>query len=48
MMAFFYFYPDTRRGVVLYDGPEETISFKNRIVHFVPLFKACSVLAILE
>ncbi len=48
MMAFFDYYPDPRRGVVLYDGPEETISFKNRIVHFVPLFKACSVLAILE
>lgn len=48
MLAFFDYYPETRRGVVLYEGTEEDRAVDGRIIHFVPLFKACKVLAILN
>jgi len=40
LAAFFRYYPDTRDGVVLYDGPELLVQEEGHRIHFVPLYKA--------
>jgi uncharacterized protein len=41
---FFRFYPETRIGVVLYDGAETTSNYDGRSVYFAPIYKAGKVL----
>ncbi len=43
ILHFFAFYPETKRAVVLYDGPEQEVILDGRTVTFAPLWKACRV-----
>ena len=47
MLAFFASYPESKSGVVLYDGPESSVSVDGRTVFFAPLFKASRVFDLL-
>lgn len=40
LRQFLTFYPETRKAVVLYDGPEHTSRHGPCVVHFAPLYKA--------
>lgn len=40
LRQFLTFYPETRKAVVLYDGPEHTGRYGPCVVHFAPLYKA--------
>ena len=44
LRSFLGFYPETRKAVVLYDGPERTVSLGSCTVQFSPLHKAQAIL----
>ena len=48
LMHFFVSYPETRLGVVLYDGPDSEAQIDERKVLFVPLFKTARVGELLD
>ena len=48
LAAFFRYYPETKDGVVLYDGPEELRVEDGRTIHFAPLHKAALCLGLLK
>lgn len=43
LVHFFAAYPETKTGVVLYDGPEREVETNSRKVIFAPLFKAAKI-----
>jgi len=47
LSTFFRYYPETKSGIVLYDGPEMTCAHDCREVHFAPIHKASRVLEVL-
>ena len=44
---FFEYYPETRDAVILYDGSEIIRSESGRQLHFIPLYKACTIPSLL-